>query len=222
MKNLTIPFLAGFALALCACSSQSDNTAAGNSAAGNSAAGNAAQREAMVPQAPIDTPAPTSPSPADATPDTAPSPTPSPRARTLTLDGLGALKIGQPLPKGTSWAVRGAQISDQCLAVSSPDYPGVYAIAEGGKVRRITLGERSDVKLAEGIGVGASEKQVRAAFGGFREEPHVYVAPPGKYLTAPNAASGEPALRFEIGEDGKVSLIHVGTMPVLAYVEGCA
>jgi hypothetical protein len=41
-------------------------------------------------------------------------------------------------------------------------------------------------------------------------------------LTAPNAASGDPALRFEIGADGKVSLIHVGTMPVLGYVEGCA
>ena len=57
---------------------------------------------------------------------------------------------------------------------------------------------------------------------GFREEPHKYVDAPAKYLTAPNADSGGPALRFEIGQDGKVSLIHVGLMPVLAYVEGCA
>ena len=27
---------------------------------------------------------------------------------------------------------------------------------------------------------------------------------------------------IEIGADGKVSLMHVGTMPVLGYVEGCA
>ena len=52
--------------------------------------------------------------------------------------------------------------------------------------------------------------------------PHKYGAAPAKYLTAPNAPSGDSALRFEIGSDGKVSLIHVGTMPVLAYVEGCA
>jgi hypothetical protein len=106
--------------------------------------------------------------------------------------------------------------------VSSPDFPGVYSIVEEGKVRRITVGERSDVKLVEGIGVGAPETDVRAAFPGFRESPHKYVEPPAKYLTAPNAESGDPALRFETGADGKVSLIHVGTMPVLGYVEGCA
>ena len=78
------------------------------------------------------------------------------------------------------------------------------------------------MKLVEGLGVGAAEAEVRAAFPGFREERHEYVDPPAKYLTAPNAASGDPALRFEIGADGKVGLIHVGTMPVLGYVEGCA
>ena len=34
--------------------------------------------------------------------------------------------------------------------------------------------------------------------------------------------SGDPALNFEIGRDGKVSIVHVGTAPVLQYVEGCA
>ena len=89
-------------------------------------------------------------------------------------------------------------------------------------MRRVTVGQGSDVKLVEGIGVGATEAEVRAAFPGFREAPHEYLGPPAKYLTAPNAESGDPALRFEIGEDGKVSLVHVGTMPVLGYVEGCA
>jgi len=146
----------------------------------------------------------------------------APAANTLTLEGLGALKIGQPVPTNSGWAERGAQISDECRTVSSPDFPGVYAIVEGGKVRRVSVGERSDVRLAEGIGTGATEAQVRAAFPGFREAPHEYVDAPAKYLTAPNAPSGDPALRFEIGADGKVSLVHVGTMPVLGYVEGCA
>ena len=53
-------------------------------------------------------------------------------------------------------------------------------------------------------------------------QPHEYSEAPAKYLTAPNAESGDPALRFEIGADRKVSLIHVGTKPVLFYVEGCA
>ena len=84
------------------------------------------------------------------------------------------------------------------------------------------MGQRSDVKLFEGVGVGSTEQAVNGAFPGFRSEPHKYEAAPAKYLTAPNAASGGPALRFEIGADGKVKLMHVGTMPVLGYVEGCA
>lgn len=162
-------------------------------------------------------PAPAARSPAPVTPAAA-----TPSGKTLTLEGLGALKIGAALPAGSGWAERGAQISDRCRTVSSPDFPGTYAIVEGGKVRRVTVGERSDVKLVEGIGTGATEAAVRAAFPGFREEPHKYVEAPGKYLTAPNAAAGDSALRFEIGADRKVSLVHVGTMPVLGYVEGCA
>jgi hypothetical protein len=181
-----------------------------------------------------------SPEPADA-PDVAPGtanesaaaplPPPSapappadgpPAAKLLTHEGLGALRIGQAVPANSGWAERGAQISDKCRTVSSPDFPGVYAIVENDEVRRITVGERSAVKRIERIGAGSTEAEVRAAFPGFREAPHEYSAPPAKYLTAPNAAGGDPALRFEIGADGKVSLVHVGTMPVLGYVEGCA
>lgn len=142
-------------------------------------------------------------------------------ANVLALEGLGDLRIGQAVPKGSSWKERGAQTGDACRTVSSPDFPGVHAIVEGGAVRRITVGQRSDVKLVEGIGVGSSEKDVVAAFPGFRSEPHKYVEAPAKYLTAPNAASVDVALRFEIGQDGKVSMMHIGTMPVLGYVEGC-
>lgn len=166
-----------------------------------------------------------SPTAAEAAPPPAASSSASPApaaAATLALEGLGDLRIGQAIPAGSRFAERGAQASDTCRIVSSPDYPGVYAIVEGGKVRRITLGERSTVKLAEGIGVGASEAEVRQSFAGFREAPHEYAEAPAKYLTAPNAASGDPALRFEIDADRRVSLIHVGTVPVLGYVEGCA
>ncbi|VWX52098.1 hypothetical protein [Novosphingobium sp. 9U] len=106
--------------------------------------------------------------------------------------------------------------------MTSPDYPGVYAIVARGIVRRVTVGQRSDVELVEGIGVGASEAEVKSTFPSFREEPHKYEASPAKYLTAPNAEHSESALRFEIGHDGKVKAIHVGIMPELAYVEGCA
>ncbi|MET0137373.1 MAG: hypothetical protein ABW048_11055 [Sphingobium sp.] len=150
-------------------------------------------------------------------------PTPDNDAPTkiIGLQGLGDLHIGQPVPEGGRWAERGGQTGDSCRTVTSPDYPGVYAIVTEDRVQRITVGQRSDVKLVEGIGIGSTEKDVSRWFAGFRAEPHKYVAAPAKYLTAPNAAKAESALRFEIGEDGRVSMIHIGRMPVLAYVEGC-
>ncbi|WGM39920.1 hypothetical protein [Caulobacter sp. NIBR1757] len=168
-----------------------------------------------APSDPVPTTPPAAPAPAQPAP-------PAASANVLGLEGLGDLKLGQPVPAGSSWASRGAQASDSCTTISSPDYPGAYAIVEGGKVQRITLGQRSDVKLAEGIGVGDSEADVKKWFAGFREEPHKYEDAPAKYLTAPNAESGDAALRFEIGADGKVKLIHIGMAPVLGYVEGCS
>jgi hypothetical protein len=195
---------AALALCLAACSPESASAPAAGPPTENKAA-----------------PPTLAPAPAPAASPSAPAEAPA-APNVLTLEGLGTLRIGQPLPAGSSWRERGAQIPGPCRTISSPDFPGVYAIVEEGKVRRITLGGQSKVKLTQGIGTGASEAAVRAAFPAFREEPHKYVESPAKYLTAPNAAGGDPALRFEIGRDGRVSMVHVGTMPVLGYVEGCA
>lgn len=170
------------------------------------------------PEESADTPAPDA---AEAPADIAdPAPAAAASDNTLTLEGLGDLRVGDAVPEGSSFAERGAQIpGSACHTVSSPDYPGVYAITVDGEVRRITVSGDSDVALTEGIGAGASEEDVREAFPGFREEPHKYVEAPAKYLTQPG---DDPRLRFEIDGDGTVSLIHVGLMPELGYVEGCA
>ncbi len=140
-------------------------------------------------------------------------------ARTLTLEGYGGLIIGKPVPTGSPWAARGAQASEACLTLSAPDWPGAYAIVEEGVVRRITVSDESIARLVEGIGPGSTEAQVRKAFPSFVAEPHKYVDAPAKYLTQPG---DDPRLMFEIDDKGKVSLVHVGMMPTLAYVEGCA
>ncbi len=219
MRTL-VPALA-LSLALVACSSEPDTPNAADPPAATQDVPEADPRPS-----PLATPTPSAaptPLPSAEQPATGTSlSSPPPPGKTLALEGLGTLRIGAAVPRGGSWAERGAQIDGDCRTVSSPSYPGVYAIVSGGKVRRITVGERSDVRLIEGIGVGASEREVKRAFAGFREAPHEYEGAPAKYLTAPNARRGEPALRFEIGQDRKVSLIHVGTMPVLGYVEGCA
>lgn len=205
MKRFTFLLTAASALALAACSPTGDGASDAEIAAEESAA--ATTDDSAITDAPSSVPAATG--------------TPATGGKILALEGLGGLRVGEPVPAGSSFAERGAQIGEECRTVSSPDYPGVYAITEGkgGPVRRITVGERSDVRLAEGIGVGATAQEVLAAFPGFRSTPHKYAAAPARYLTQPG---NEPRLRFEIGEDGRVSLVHVGLMPQLGYVEGCA
>jgi hypothetical protein len=73
-------------------------------------------------------------------PATGPAATP---ATVLGLEGLGDLRIDQPVPAGASWSERGAQTGEACRTVTPPEYPGVYAIVADGSVRRITLGQRS-------------------------------------------------------------------------------
>lgn len=204
MRQIALPLALASALTLAACAETTDTEP-----------GEAATQSAA---ATTDDAALTEP-PAAAT---APPGTPAPDGdRTLALESLGDLRVGQPIPAGSKFAERGAQIGEECRTVSSPDFPGVYAITrgKGGPVRRISVGQRSDVKLAEGIGIGASEQAVVAAFPGFRSTPHKYVDAPAKYLDQPGS---DPRLRFEIDASGKVSLVHVGLMPELGFVEGCA
>lgn len=202
MRLIAIPFAAASALALGGCSQGSERTDAEIAATESAAAtsdDSAIGARAAAPPAATDTPA-------------------GAKAM-LALEELGELVVGEPVPAGSSFAERGAPIGAECRTVSAPEHPGVYAITNGadGPVRRITVGQRAHVELAEGIGIGASESEVLAAFPGFRASRHTDV--PAKYLTQPG---NDPRLRFEIGENGRVSLIHVGNMPELGYVEGCA
>lgn len=193
MTTMRLLFAAPLALAIAACSQE------------------------PAPADPVD--ADVADAPAAATPPS-PADNSSPASKpVLALEGFGDLAIGEPVPAGSDFAMTGAQASDTCLVYTSPTYPGVYAIVEDGNVRRVTVGRDSDIELVEGIGVGATEKEVLAAFPGFVSSPHEYVAPPAKYLQQPG---NDPRLRFEIGEDGRVTDMHVGVRPQLEYVEGCA
>ena len=104
--------------------------------------------------------------------------------------------------------------------------PSVYLIVESGRVMRITAhaeggASPSTLRTDRGIGVGSTEAEVRAAYSPLREEPHDYLAPHGKNLYFGGSES-EPGLRFELGEDDRVSHVHAGLEPVLAYSEGCS
>jgi hypothetical protein len=139
----------------------------------------------------------------------------------LTLAGLGRLRIGEPVPADSGWSKSEVQLSDECVTFGSNDQSNAYAMSDGKVIARITVSAGSGVKTQKGIGIDASDAEVRAAYPGIVAEPHKYIDAPGRYLTWIPQADG-PGLRFEIGTDGKVSMIHAGLMPWLGYVEGCA
>ena len=150
-----------------------------------------------------------------------PGPAPSPGAPTLTAAGFGPFTVGQPIAMAGPAPPREAdRISEDCRLFSDPNLPGVWAMTDGaGVVRRVSVAGPSPIETPEGVGVGATEASVRAAYPSLRREPHEYtVGGDNLYTAAPGAAG----LRFELGEDRRVTEMHGGSPPFLGYSEGCA
>lgn len=162
----------------------------------------------------------------------------APGAGLLTPEGWGPLRIGMTRDEVTAAVggkadpnAMGGPEPELCEEYQPADTPeGLYVMIEQGSLVRITLAGDTEVRTPEGITVGDSADQVRAAYGDeLRAMPHTYVEAPGEYLTAwtageitDNGTSDENArgIRYEIGEDGMVQLIHAGG-PAIQYVEGC-
>ena len=169
-------------------------------------------------------PAAEAPAPA---PEAATSTRATPAAPTLTAQGYDTIRIGAPPAAATGYALADdGSYEEDCRIFTSPRLPGVYLIVEGGRVMRITAhaeggASASTLRTDRGIGVGSTEQEVRSAYSPLREEPHDYLSPQGKNLYF-GGSETEPGLRFEMGEDDRVSHVHAGLDPVLAYSEGCS
>lgn len=151
----------------------------------------------------------------------APGPAPSPGVPALSAAGFGPHTVGQPIAlTGPAPPREADRISEDCRLFSDPNLPGVWVMTDGaGVVRRVSVGAPSTLETAQGIGVGASEAAVRAAYPGIRREPHEYTIGGDNLYTR---AVGQADLRFELGEDRRVTEMHGGAPPFLSYSEGCA
>ena len=151
------------------------------------------------------------------------------RADQISPDGFGAIHIGVSLAEAR--ANLGAALS-QMEAADNPESCATAAYTTDDGQQLLLMFERSrvtslyaggaapSVRTPEGLGVGSTAAEVRAAYPAALEEPAKYDDPPAHNLIiwrAPN----ESGLRFEIGSDGKVTAIHAGG-PSILYVEGCA
>jgi hypothetical protein len=100
---------------------------------------------------------------------------------------------------------------------------GLSVMLEGGLVTRLsveyTAEGPSPIKTAEGIGLGASEDEVKAAYGGkLRVQPNRY-DPTWHYLVV-DSPDRKSAVIFETNGK-KVTSMRAGNYPSVAYTEGC-
>lgn len=135
---------------------------------------------------------------------------------------IPGLRFGQPIPADSPWHADPVQASDECLIYTSKAAPHAYAIVIGNRLERVSYAQGAGFRLPSGIMLGSDEAAVRRAYPDFVREPHKYEAAPAGYLTQPNLAPDQTGLRFEIGPDRKVDVIHIGLPSSLSLVEGCA
>lgn len=133
---------------------------------------------------------------------------------------IGPVRIGMTIPEAET-ALRArfeAQAeTGECVYRRSPAAPrGVLFMQVNGRVARVDV-TGFDVSTDAGIGVGASEMEVRDAYGAAVETtPHKYTD--GHYLTVSNA---DHRIVFET--DGQwVTRYRVGRVPEVEWVEGCS
>jgi hypothetical protein len=144
----------------------------------------------------------------------------------LTPQGYGPLHVGMTWAQARR-AVPGLRYGETlgdgstCHEASTPRMPGVFGMFVDGRLVRVSLSSPSRVGTARGIHIGSTEAQVRAAYRGlYRDEPHQYEGPQGRYLTV-WTVRGRSGIRFETDMHHHVQTIHGGG-DAIQYVEGCA
>jgi hypothetical protein len=147
----------------------------------------------------------------------------------LTPAGWGALKIGATESEARKalapFEIEGDptdQTYEGCHHINSKRYPGLAAMIQKGRVTRLSLwSDSKTLKTDKGLGVGATEAQVKRAYGPKLEvTEHAYEGPDGHYLTY-WAVPRKRGVRYETDVHGRVSAVHVGDQTI-QLVEGCS
>jgi hypothetical protein len=159
----------------------------------------------------------------------------------LTAEGFGSLRIGMTAAEveaalgGDSDpnAVGGPEPEscDQWRPARAPE--GLLVMIQDGVLTRISVSSPATLKTDRGFGVGDQAAAIKTAYGDqIIAQPHKYSPAPaedlfvwtvGRHADA-NAYVQDAAargIRYEIGNDGAVQIVHVGG-PAIQLVEGCA
>lgn len=171
-----------------------------------------------------DTP-PDLPPPAAENPAPAPDTSNGPDRWRITPHGIGPVMIGVPLADvataiGASPDIPPAE--RECGYVQATGAPaGVIFMVRDGIIARVDVRE-AGVLSGEGIGIGATEAEVKARYGAqVTQQPHKYTD--GHYLVVRPMSADSATHRLVFVTDGSVvTSMHGGRLPEAEWVEGCS
>lgn len=143
----------------------------------------------------------------------------------LTSNGLGLYRIGTSFPElmDAGVALTSGPNDYSCAPFFEAHFtrdPSVTLLFNDDTLVRISAKVGSRIATDRGIGLGASEAQLRTAYGaGLEVEQHASEKSPAKYLTT-LPRQGTNGIRFETGTDRRVARIHAGDASI-QHFEAC-
>lgn len=138
----------------------------------------------------------------------------------LTPAGYGPYQIDAPIPK-SAVAVKSSGPDgrlESCTVYEDPDIVGLAIESDGSVVTRLIVTSPSGIETGAGIAIGSEVEAIRSGYPQLLEAPRLNGSAIVN-LYAGNVDKG--ALRFEIGEDGRVLAMYAGRDPQLSGVNTC-
>jgi hypothetical protein len=157
------------------------------------------------------------------------SPTPEPLSSqsTLTLDGIGPVRVGMTTTQAEQAAgvpIPAADTSDNGCGYTHPQgIENLLFMVVGNQIARVDVVRDSPIRTTSGAGIGNTAAEIEAMYPGQIEVwPHKYVQG-GHYLVhiPTDAGARNYGIVFETDENDIVTQLRSGKLPEVTWVEGC-